>query len=112
TICRVRQEDMRAGRFALVTGAGSGIGRAVSVALQNSGWSVVLAGRRVHELEKTAAQAKDSDGRMIVVPTDVSRPDAVRALFSRTKEIFGRLDLLFNNAGSGAPAVPMEDLTF
>src|SRR5207237_10666328 len=64
------------------------------------------------ELEKTAARVQRPDGLMIVVPTDVSKPHAVRALFSRTKEIFGRLDLLFNNAGSGAPAVPMEDLTF
>ena len=103
---------MPAGKIALVTGAGSGIGRAVSLALHENGWSVVLAGRRAHELEKTAAQAKRSDGQMIVVPTDVTRPDAVRALFSRTKEVFGRLDLLFNNAGSGASAVPMEDLTF
>src|SRR5438132_10793759 len=101
--------DMPPGKIAVVTGAGSGIGRAVSVALHENGWSVVLAGRRAHELEKTAAQVKRPDGRMIVVPTDVSKPHAVRALFSRTKEIFGRLDLLFNNAGSGAPAVPMED---
>jgi NAD(P)-dependent dehydrogenase (short-subunit alcohol dehydrogenase family) len=103
---------MPRGRIAVVTGAGSGIGRAVSVALNENGWSVVLAGRREHELEKTAAQAKESDGRMIVVPTDVTRPEAVRALFSKTKETFGRLDLLFNNAGTGAPPVPMEDLTF
>src|SRR3989442_2761790 len=100
------------GKIAVVTGAGSGIGRAASIALHENGWSVVLAGRRAHELEKTAAQAKHSNSQMIVVPTDVSKPDAVRALFSRTKEVFGRLDLLFNNAGTGAPAVPMEDLTF
>src|SRR5207244_7996410 len=62
--------------------------------------------------EKTAAQAKNSDGRMLAVPADVSKPEAVRALFSKIKEAFGRLDLLFNNAGTGAPAVPMEDLTF
>src|SRR2546429_441525 len=103
---------MPAEKIAVVTGAGSGIGRAVSLALHESGWAVVLAGRRVHELEKTAGLRKHSDGRMLVVPTDVSKPQAVRALFSKIKEVFGRLDLLFNNAGTGAPAVPMEDLTF
>jgi len=103
---------MPAAKIALVTGAGSGIGRAVSLALHENGWAVVLAGRRANELEKTAAQAKHSDGRMLAVPTDVSKPEAVRALFSKIKEAFGRLDLLFNNAGTGAPPVPMEDLTF
>ena len=103
---------MPAAKIALVTGAGSGIGRAVSLALHENGWAVVLAGRRATELEKTATQAKHSDGRTLVVPTDVSKPEAVRALFSKIKEAFGRLDLLFNNAGTGAPAVPMEDLTF
>src|ERR1051326_4608648 len=95
-------------KVALVTGAGSGIGRAVSIALHENGWSVVLAGRRAHELEKTAGRA----ARSLVVPTDVGKPDAVRALFKRIRDVFGRLDLLFNNAGTGAPAVPMEDLTF
>jgi len=103
---------MPAAKIALVTGAGSGIGRAVSLALHENGWAVVLAGRRANELEKTATQAKHSDGRTLAVPTDVSKPEAVRALFSKIKEAFGRLDLLFNNAGTGAPAVPMEDLTF
>ena len=103
---------MPAAKIALVTGAGSGIGRAVSLALHENGWAVVLAGRRANELEKTATQAKHSDGRTLVVPTDVSKPEAVRALFSKIKEAFGRLDLLFNNAGTGAPPVPMEDLTF
>src|SRR5206468_228944 len=103
---------MRATKIALVTGAGSGIGRAVSLALHENGWALVLAGRRANELEKTAAQAKHSNGRMLVVPTDVSKPEAVRTLFSKIKEAFGRLDLLFNNAGTGAPAIPMEDLTF
>jgi NAD(P)-dependent dehydrogenase (short-subunit alcohol dehydrogenase family) len=91
-----------------VTGAGSGIGRAVSIALHENGWSVVLAGRRAGELEKTAAQAAG----LVVVPTDVSKPDAVRALFNNIRDAFGRLDLLFNNAGTSAPGVPMEDLTF
>ncbi len=99
---------MAKSKIAIVTGAGSGIGRAVSLALHENGWSVVLAGRRAQELENTAAQRP----RMLVVPADVGRPDAVRALFSKTKEAFGRLDLLFNNAGTGAPGLPMEDLTF
>lgn len=99
------------GKTALVTGAGSGIGRAVSVAFQAAGYSVVLAGRRAAELERTAALAGSPDGRMLAVPTDVSRPEQVRALFAKTKEAFGRLDVLFNNAGIGAPGIPMEDLT-
>jgi len=99
---------MAKSKIAIVTGAGSGIGRAVSIALHENEWSVVLAGRRAHELEKTAEQRP----RMLVVPTDVGKPEAVRALFNKTKETFGRLDLLFNNAGTGAPGVPMEDLTF
>lgn len=98
-------------RIALVTGAGSGIGRAVSLALQGAGYAVVLAGRRAAELDRTAAMARPG-GRMLPVPADVSQPDAVRALFARTREAFGRLDLLFNNAGIGAPGIPMEDLTF
>jgi NAD(P)-dependent dehydrogenase (short-subunit alcohol dehydrogenase family) len=94
-------------RVALVTGAGSGIGRAVSLALDAAGYSVVLAGRRAAELEGTAANSQ-----MLPVATDIAQPDAVAALFDRVKETFGRLDVLFNNAGTGAPAVPMEDLTF
>src|SRR3989441_4766517 len=100
------------GRIALVTGAGSGIGRAVSLALQSAGFSVVLAGRRAPELEQTASLAQSSEGRMLSVPTDVSKPESVRALFARTKEAFGRLDLLFNNAGISAPGIPMEDVTY
>jgi len=94
-------------KVAVVTGAGSGIGRAASLALYSAGYQVVLAGRRAAQLEQTA----DST-RMLVVPTDVSKPDSVRALFARIKDVFGRLDLLFNNAGIGALGVPMEDLTF
>jgi NAD(P)-dependent dehydrogenase (short-subunit alcohol dehydrogenase family) len=97
-------------KIAVVTGAGSGIGRAVSVALNAAGYSVVLAGRRREELEKTAAHA--GIGTMLSVPTDVSQPDQVKALFGVVKEKFGRLDLLFNNAGMGTPAIPMEDLTY
>ena len=99
-------------KIALVTGAGSGIGRAVSLALQGAGYSVVLAGRRAAELERTAAVARAGGGQMLAVPTDVGNPGAVRALFARTKEAFGRLDLLFNNAGIGAPGIPMEDLSY
>jgi len=98
------------GKIALVTGAGSGIGQAVALALQGAGYSVVLAGRRAAELEKTAALA--SADRMLPVPTDVSQPQSVAALFARTKETFGRLDVLFNNAGTSAPGIPMEDLTY
>lgn len=99
-------------KIALVTGAGSGIGRAVSLGLHGAGYSVVLAGRRVVRLEETAALAKSSGSRMLAVPTDVSQPESVQALFARIREVFGRLDLLFNNAGVSSPPVPMEDLTF
>ena len=100
------------GKIALVTGAGSGIGRAVALALQNAGYSVVLAGRRATELEKTAGLAAKLGGKMLPVPTDVSQPESVHALFAKTKEAFCRLDVLFNNAGASAPGVPMEDLTY
>lgn len=99
-------------KVALVTGAGSGIGRASALALQAAGYSVVLAGRRQEELERTAAAAHPQGGRMLAVPTDVSQPDSIRALFTRAKEEFGRLDVLFNNAGIGAPPILFEDLTF
>jgi len=100
------------GKVAVVTGAGSGIGRAVSLALQSAEYSVVLAGRRAEELEKTAALARSSDSKMLAVPTDVSKPHEVRALFAKTQENFGRLDVLFNNAGMSTIAVPIEDLTY
>jgi NAD(P)-dependent dehydrogenase (short-subunit alcohol dehydrogenase family) len=103
---------MPAGKIAIVTGAGSGIGRAVSLALNEDGYSVVLVGRRATELEKTAAQGKQAEARMLVIPTDISKPEEVKSMFSKSMEAFGRLDLLFNNAGTGAPAVPMEDLSF
>jgi NAD(P)-dependent dehydrogenase (short-subunit alcohol dehydrogenase family) len=95
-------------KIALVTGAGSGIGRAVSLAMHGAGFAVVLAGRRAAELEQTSAQA---GGSMLVAPTDLSIPDQVHALFDTVRREFGRLDVLFNNAGIGAPGVPMEDLT-
>src|ERR1051326_6746266 len=103
---------MATGKVALVTGGGSGIGRAVALALPSAGYSVALAGRRTAELEKTAASAKPGGARMLAVSTDVSDPDAVKALFAKAREEFGRLDVLFNNAGTGAPGVPMEELTY
>jgi NAD(P)-dependent dehydrogenase (short-subunit alcohol dehydrogenase family) len=97
---------MDSAKVALVTGAGSGIGRAVSLALHSAGYRLVLAGRRAAPLEQTASSGD------LVVPTDVANPDSVRNLFAKTKEAFGRLDVLFNNAGIGAPGVPIEDLTY
>jgi NAD(P)-dependent dehydrogenase (short-subunit alcohol dehydrogenase family) len=99
-------------RIAIVTGAGTGIGKHVALALLQDGYSVALAGRRKDLLEATARAAKPAGGRALVVPTDVGDPGAVRALFAATRETFGRLDVLFNNAGVGAPPVPLEDLTF
>lgn len=99
------------GKVAVITGAGSGIGRAVAVTLHRAGYAVVLAGRRQARLEETAAAA-GNDARTLPVVTDVGQPDSVKALFTRTRETFGRIDVLFNNAGSGAPAIPMEDLTY
>jgi NAD(P)-dependent dehydrogenase (short-subunit alcohol dehydrogenase family) len=95
---------------AIVTGAGSGIGRAVAVGLAGEGYDVVLAGRRQAALEATAGLA--SGGRTLVVPTDVADPDAVRTLFDRAVAEFGRVDVLFNNAGVSAPGRPLEELTF
>ncbi len=95
-------------KIALITGAGSGIGRATAAALANEGYSLVLAGRRVAELVLTASLCK---GPNLVVPTDVADPDSVSSLFAQTKKAFGRLDLLFNNAGTSAPPVLLEDLT-
>ena len=99
-------------KVAIVTGAGSGIGKAAALALLQHGYRVALAGRRREPLEQTAAAAGDARNRALVVPTDVADPESVSALFARAKEAFGRLDVLFNNAGVGAPAVPLEDLTF
>jgi NAD(P)-dependent dehydrogenase (short-subunit alcohol dehydrogenase family) len=100
------------GKVALVTGAGSGIGRAVSLAFQSAGYSVMLAGRRLAELEKTAALGSSDGGKMVAVTTDVSQTESVQAAFAKTKDAFGRLDVLFNNAGVSAPGVPLEDLTY
>jgi NAD(P)-dependent dehydrogenase (short-subunit alcohol dehydrogenase family) len=99
-------------KTALVTGAGSGIGRATALALLREGYAVVLAGRRLDALQETATTAGQAGARALAVATDVSDPASVRALFAKARETFGRLDVLFNNAGVGAPAVPLEDLTF
>jgi NAD(P)-dependent dehydrogenase (short-subunit alcohol dehydrogenase family) len=99
------------GKIAMVTGAGSGIGRATALALLREGYSVVLTGRRPEALEQTAAETGPDGSRALVVPADVSDPSSVASLFERSKSAFGRLDLLFNNAGTGAPSVPLEDLT-
>jgi NAD(P)-dependent dehydrogenase (short-subunit alcohol dehydrogenase family) len=98
-------------KVAIATGAGSGIGRAATLALLRDGWHVALAGRRKERLEEAVASAGQAGARARVVPTDVTDPASVRALFARTKEAFGRLDLLVNNAGIGAPGVPLEELT-
>ena len=92
-------------KVALITGAGTGIGKAVALALLKEGYSVVLAGRRRALLEETAGQG---GSKTLVVPTDVGDPAAVRSLFARAKDAFGRLDLLFNNAGIGLSSAPLE----
>ncbi|MGR7994240.1 SDR family oxidoreductase [Xanthobacter sp. ZOL 2024] len=97
-------------QIAVVTGAGSGIGQAVAVALAGAGYGVAIAGRRAEALSETAA-AMNSD-HTLVVPTDVTQPEQVKALFEAVRDKFGRLDLLFNNAGTGAPAVPLDELCF
>jgi NAD(P)-dependent dehydrogenase (short-subunit alcohol dehydrogenase family) len=99
-------------KVAIVTGAGTGIGKHSALALLQEGYAVALAGRRKGLLEATAAEANSASSRTLVVPTDVSDPASIRALFAITKDAFGRLDLLFNNAGIGAPPVPLEDLPY
>jgi len=98
-------------KSAIVTGAGSGIGRAVALAFLREDYAVALAGRRSEALQETVAQAGAAGARALAVPTDIADPASVRALFQKAKEAFGRLDLLFNNAGTGAPAVPLEELS-
>jgi NAD(P)-dependent dehydrogenase (short-subunit alcohol dehydrogenase family) len=98
-------------KVAVVTGAGTGIGKAAAHGLLNAGYHVALAGRRVEPLQEAVKESGAPD-RAIAVPTDVGNPESVRALFAKVKEMFGRLDVLFNNAGMGAPAIPMEELTF
>ena len=99
------------GQFAMITGAGTGVGRACALAMLREGWSVVLAGRRSEPLGKTKADAGADGDRALAVTADVSDPASVRALFAQTKEAFGRLDFLFNNAGTNAPGIPLEELT-
>ena len=103
---------MTEGRIALVTGAGSGIGRAAVLALLSEGWRVALAGRRTDALAETAREGDPEGSRTLCVGTDVGDPASVAALFEAVRGRFGRLDLLFNNAGAGSPAVPLEDITW
>ena len=103
---------MEAMKSAIVTGAGTGIGKAAALALLGNGYRVAFAGRRREPLEQAIAQSGSNAERAIAVPTDVSDPDSVAALFAAAKAAFGRLDVLFNNAGVGAPGVNIEELTF
>ena len=102
----------QASRIAVVTGAGSGIGRAAALALVEAGWSVAVIGRRREQLEATVALSGDARARMLAVPADIGNPVDVGQAFDLVRETFGRLDLLFNNAGTGAPPIPFEDLTY
>ena len=97
-------------KVALVTGAGTGVGRAVTLALMREGYAVVLAGRRQELLEAVAKEGAQTPGEALTVTADVANPESIKALFARTKQTYGRLDVLFNNAGIGAPAMPIEDL--
>src|SRR5215212_5049387 len=99
-------------KFALITGAGSGVGRASAIALARAGFSVALSGRRREPLEAVASEASKTGRRTLVVPGDGGDPKAVARMFDEIKTVFGRLDLLFNNAGIGAPGIPLEDLTY
>jgi NAD(P)-dependent dehydrogenase (short-subunit alcohol dehydrogenase family) len=99
-------------KIALVTGAGTGVGKAVAIALSEAGYTLVLAGRRPEPLQETAAEINAVGSQALAVPTDVSKREAILALFEKVKTTFGRLDVLFNNAGIGAPPVPLEELPF
>jgi NAD(P)-dependent dehydrogenase (short-subunit alcohol dehydrogenase family) len=99
-------------KVALVTGAGTGIGKAVALAFLQEGYRVTLTGRRKELLEQAVVEAGTVAGQALIVPTDVRDPASVRALFTQTKEAFGRLDVLFNNAGVSAPGIPLEDLSY
>jgi NAD(P)-dependent dehydrogenase (short-subunit alcohol dehydrogenase family) len=99
-------------KVAIVTGAGSGIGKASAIALLKAGYCVTFAGRRAEQLEKAIAESGASADSALAVPTDVTQPESVRNLFEKTKAKFGRLDVVFNNAGMGAPPVGLEDLPF
>jgi NAD(P)-dependent dehydrogenase (short-subunit alcohol dehydrogenase family) len=99
-------------KVALVTGAGTGIGKGVALAFLREGYRVVLAGRRADPLAMTVREAGSLGSQALAVPTDVRDPLSVRALFERIRQTFGRLDVLFNNAGTAAPSIPLEDLTY
>jgi NAD(P)-dependent dehydrogenase (short-subunit alcohol dehydrogenase family) len=99
-------------RIALVTGAGTGVGRAAALALMGTGFTVVLAGRRKEKLDEVAREGAAKGGKSLSVSADIADPASIRGLFAKVKETFGRLDLLFNNAGVGAPGVPLEDLPY
>src|SRR5580692_2283865 len=103
-------EDTMADRVAVITGSGTGIGRASALALMNDGWSVVLCGRRKEMLEETAGMK--ASGRSLIVPTDVTDPAQVYNLFAQTRSNFGRIDMLFNNAGGGTPTTNFGDFTY
>ena len=103
---------MLAAKVAIVTGASSGIGKAAALKLQGAGYDVVLSARRVHELEEAAASAGPKGGRVLVVPCDVTNPGSVKALFARTKDTYGRLDVLFNNAGIFAQGAPIDEVSY
>lgn len=106
----MQSSGSHSGKVALITGAGSGIGRAVAVTLQSAGYHVVLAGRRIDELEKTAQAAIDGSGKVLAVATDVGDQASVKALFAKIHDTFGRIDVLFNNAGTFAVGTPIEDI--
>ena len=101
-----------ASKVALITGAGTGIGKNTALRLLEDDYSVVLAGRRIELLEKTKREARDSGSRTLIAQTDVANPKSVRKLFTKIMRKFGRLDLLFNNAGIGAPSVPLEEISY
>jgi NAD(P)-dependent dehydrogenase (short-subunit alcohol dehydrogenase family) len=103
---------MVARKVALVTGAGTGVGRAATLALMREGYAVVLAGRRKDLLEAVAREGAQTPGEALTVPADVADPASIKSLFAKTREVYGRLDVLFNNAGIGAPAMPIEDIPF
>jgi NAD(P)-dependent dehydrogenase (short-subunit alcohol dehydrogenase family) len=111
---KMGREDTMAERskVAIVTGAGTGVGKAIAAGLLKAGYSVVMAGRRQDALEAAAREIADEGASTLLVPTDVTDPASVAALFGATKQAFGRLDLLVNNAGMGSPAVPFEDIPF
>lgn len=98
-------------KVCLITGGGSGVGRATALALAREGYSIIIAGRRLTQLKETVDSAKESKQRILAIPADVSQPESVRELFTKTLDAFGRLDVLFNNAGMNIPKTPIEDIS-